>query len=148
MMQRPWSNTGIFFKLAAKVWWFLKSSLLLETRFFNLRHTIFIIMLSSLLPKCCTTTCTHCTTFNGNCGFHLRSRSSWLLNHWPSVLLVCCLTPSILALPPEAPPAALEGGEPELSTSLVTMCPDVTEPRAVTGEGHLLSCQHWSQYFK
>lgn len=34
MVQRSWSNTRTIFKPATKVWWVLKSSLLLGTRFF------------------------------------------------------------------------------------------------------------------
>lgn len=44
----------------------------------------------------------HYTVPNGNCAFHLWSRSSRLLNPWPGVLLVCFLTLSILTLPPRS----------------------------------------------
>ena len=67
--------------------------------------SIFVIPYSLLCCRACSSNAGLTFTVlpsTENCGFHLRSRSSRLLNHWPRILLVCCLTLSILTLPPRS----------------------------------------------
>ena len=99
---------------------------------------IFVIMLSSLRLKCWMGTTTYWP--QQTLWFPLRLRNSRVLNSWPGVLLVCCLAFSILMLPPPYSSSSSWRWWARVIRSLVTTCPDVTQPQAVTGEGYLPSC--------